>query len=95
MFCLMAKVPKAVLHTGTQNGENKVAVKVNNGSENPIIYNVTINRVEAVYLEMKTEPANALVCLYTANNERVYPENGRFKCSRAQSIHGPHPVTVM
>ena len=62
-----------------KNGENKVAVKVNNGSENPIIYNVTINRVEAVYLEMKTEPANALVCLYTANNERVYPENGRFK----------------
>ena len=62
-----------------KNGENKVAVKVNNGSENPIIYNVTINRVEAVYLEMKTEPANALVCLYTANNERIYPENGRFK----------------
>ena len=78
-----------------KNGENKVAVKVNNGSENPIIYNVTINRVEAVYLEMKTErQMHWSAC--TQQTTSVYIRKMEdLKCSRAQSIHGPHPVTVM
>lgn len=61
-----------------KDGENKVAVKVNNGAENAYTYNMTINRVSAVTLDVKADPENAQVCLYTAKGERVYPENGKF-----------------
>lgn len=61
------------------DGENVVTIKPNNGAASADEYTLTITKAASATLDVNVEPANALVCLYTANNERVYPENGRFK----------------
>ena len=62
-----------------KSGENKIAVKAENGADKVTEYTVIIKQVSAITLTVETDPANAQFCLYNAKGERIYPENGIYK----------------
>ena len=60
------------------NGENKAVIKVEKGAAEQTSYTVIIDRVQKVELSVQVNPKDALFTIYDEENERIWPENGKY-----------------